>query len=131
VDNVNKGTTQIGVINHYYWYRLKDEKGANGIHSALQHFAPHDDGYLLDVSGAGVLKSSQHQQAAQQLVAFLVAKQGQQVLASGDSWEYPIGSGVTSPKLSPLSSIQAKAFDLTQIGDGSKAVMLLQQAGLL
>ena len=27
VANVNKGVTQLGVINHYYWYRLQDEVG--------------------------------------------------------------------------------------------------------
>jgi iron(III) transport system substrate-binding protein len=129
VANVNKGTTEIGVINHYYWYRLRDELGTSGMHSALALFAPHDDGYLLDVSGVAVMKSSKHQQAAQQLAAFLVSKVGQQVLASGDSWEYPIGSGVTNPKLPPMSGLQPKQFDLTQIGDGAHAVTLLQQAG--
>jgi iron(III) transport system substrate-binding protein len=131
VDNVNKGITQIGVINHYYWYRLKDEKGASGMHSAMAYFAPKDDGYLLDVSGAGVMKSSKHQQAAQALVKFLVSNAGEKVLASGDAWEFPIGSGVTNPTLPPLSSLQAKPFDLGQIGDGTKAVTILQQAGLL
>jgi iron(III) transport system substrate-binding protein len=131
VANVNKGTTQLGVINHYYWYRLKDEDGAGGTHSALQYFAAHDDGYLLDISGAGVLKSSKHPQAAQALVSFLASSAGQQVLVSSDSWEYPIGSGVTNPNLPPFSGLQPKAFDLTQIGDGSKATVLLQQAGLL
>ena len=77
VANVNKGTTEIGVINHYYWYRLKAEVGQSGIHSALAEFAPGDDGYLLDVSGAGVLKSSQHQAAAQAFVAFLVSAAGE------------------------------------------------------
>jgi iron(III) transport system substrate-binding protein len=131
VANVNKGTTELGVINHYYWYRLRDEDGVSGVHSALQYFAPHDDGYLLDISGAGVLKSSKHQQAAQALVSFLVSKQGQQVLAGGDSWEYPIGSGVSNPNLPPLADLQPKQFSLAQIGDGSHAVSLLQQAGLL
>jgi iron(III) transport system substrate-binding protein len=131
VANVNKGSTQLGVINHYYWYRLRDEDGVSGIHSALATFAAHDDGYLLDVSGAGVLKSSKHRAAAQQLVAFLVSNQGQTVLASGDSWEYPIRSGVTNPNLPPFAGLQPKAFDLTQIGDGTQAVTLLQQAGLL
>lgn len=131
VDNVNKGITQIGVINHYYWYRLKDEQGANGMHSALARFAPGDDGYLLDVSGAAVLKSSKHQAAAQALVKFLVSNAGEKVLAGSDSWEYPIGSGVTNPGLPPLSDDKPKRFDLNQIGDGNRAVMLLQQAGLL
>lgn len=130
VDNVNKGITQIGVINHYYWYRLKDEDGASGTHSAIARFAPGDDGYLLDVSGAGVLKSSKHQAAAQAFVKFLVSKAGEQVLTSSDSWEYPIGSGVTNPALPPLSQDKPKQFSLDEIGDGNKAVTLLQQAGL-
>jgi iron(III) transport system substrate-binding protein len=132
VANVNKGTTEIGVINHYYWYRLRAEDGTSGTHSALANFAPGDDGYLLDVSGAAVLKSSKHQAAAQALVAFLVSAAGQTVLASGDSFEYPVGSNVAAnPKLPPFSGLQPKSFDLAQIGDGSMAVKLLQQAGLL
>jgi iron(III) transport system substrate-binding protein len=131
VANVNKGTTQIGLINHYYWYRLRDEVGQSGLHSALATFAPGDDGYLLDVSGAAVMKSSQHQAAARALVAFLVSKSGQQVLARSDSWEYPVGSGVTNPALPPLSGFKPRSFNLSQIGDGTRAVTLLQQAGLL
>jgi iron(III) transport system substrate-binding protein len=131
VANVNKGTTEIGVINHYYWYRLRDELGQSGIHSALATFAPGDDGYLLDVSGAAVLKSSQHQAAAEAFVAFLDSAAGQQVLSQSDSWEYPIASGASNPALPPLSSYHPRQFSLTQIGDGSHALTLLQQAGLL
>jgi iron(III) transport system substrate-binding protein len=131
VANVNKGTTEIGMINHYYWYRLRAELGQSGIHSALAAFAPGDDGYLLDVSGAGVLKSSQHQAAAQAFVAFLVSAAGQRVLVQSDSWEYPIGSDATNPMLPPLSGFHPKQFSLTQIGDGNKALGLLQQAGVL
>jgi len=131
VANVNKGVTQLGVINHYYWYRLRDEVGQAGLHSALARFAPGDAGYLLDVSGAAVLKSSQHQQAAEALVKFLVSRPGQQVLTRSDSWEYPIGDGVTNPALPPLAQAKPKNFSLTRIGDGSKAISLLQQAGLL
>jgi iron(III) transport system substrate-binding protein len=131
VANVNKGVTALGVINHYYWYRLRNEVGRSGLHSALATFAPGDDGYLLDVSGAAVLKSSKHQAAAQALVAFMVSAAGEKVLAASDSWEYPVGSGVTNPALPPLSSFHPRSFDLNQIGDGAKAVTLLQQAGLL
>ena len=131
VANVNKGVTELGVINHYYWYRLRDEVGQKGLHSALAYFAGGDDGYLLDVSGAGVLKSSTHQAAAQAFVAFLVSQAGEQVLTKSDSWEYPVGSGVTNPTLPPLDSLHPRQFDLSQIGDGTKAVTLLQQAGLL
>jgi iron(III) transport system substrate-binding protein len=131
VANVNKGTTELGIINHYYWYRLRDDVGQSGLHSSLATFAPSDDGYLLDVSGAAVLKSSQHQAAAQALVAFLVSAAGEHVLAGSDSWEYPVGSKVTNATLPPLSGFKPRSFSLAQIGDGSHAVDLLQQAGLL
>jgi iron(III) transport system substrate-binding protein len=131
VANVNKGVTELGVINHYYWYRLRAEVGTHGVHSALAPFASGDDGYLLDVAGAGVLKSSSHQKAAQALVDYIVSAAGEKVLVDSDSWEYPLGSGVTNPALPPFASFHPRAFDLSQIGDGTKAVMLLQQARLL
>jgi iron(III) transport system substrate-binding protein len=131
VANVNKGTTELGVINHYYWYRLRNEVGKSGLHSALGTFEAGDDGYLVNVSGAGVMESSRHQAAAQALVAFLVSAAGEKVLAASDSWEYPVGSGVTNGALPALSGFHPRSFDLSQIGDGRKAVTLLQQAGLL
>jgi iron(III) transport system substrate-binding protein len=132
VADINKGSIQLGVINHYYWYRLQNEIGKGTMHSALAYFAPRDDGYLLDVSGAGVMKSSKHQKAAQALLAFLVSRQGETVLAKSDSFEYPLGSKTPGDAaLPPFTDFQPKAFDLERIGDGKHAVDLLQEAGLL
>jgi iron(III) transport system substrate-binding protein len=132
VSNVNRGITQIGIINHYYWYRLRAENGASGMHSALASFAPGDAGYLLDVSGAGVLKSSAHQAEAQKLVAFLVSAAGQRVIAQSDSFEYPLRPGIAAnPQLPPLSSYSPTPLSLAALGDGRTAVSLLQEAGLL
>jgi iron(III) transport system substrate-binding protein len=130
--NVNKGVTQLGLVNSYYWLRLKQEVGAGGMHSALHYFAPGDDGYLKDVSGVAVLASSKHQAAAQALVAFMTSQAGETVLASGDSYEYPVGSMVAAnPALTPLATLSPKQFSLSQIGDGKAALMLLQTAGLV
>ena len=60
VDKVNRGQVALGVINQYYWYRLRSEVGSRNMHSAIAYFAPRDVGYVVDVSGAAVLKSSQH-----------------------------------------------------------------------
>ena len=60
---VNSGQVEIGLINHYYWYRLRAELGAGAMHSALRYFAAEDPGYVLNVSGAGILASSTHQAA--------------------------------------------------------------------
>ena len=79
-DEVNRGAVAFGVVNQYYWYRMKAELGASGVHSQIAHFDPHDPGYVLDVSGAATLKSCKHQADAQKFLAFLVTKQGQEVI---------------------------------------------------
>src|SRR3984885_10074835 len=75
-NDVNRGQVAFGVINEYYWYRLEAEVGKSGMHSQITHFAPDSPGYVIDVSGAAVLKSSKHQADAQKFLAFLVSRQG-------------------------------------------------------
>jgi iron(III) transport system substrate-binding protein len=135
-DEVNRGQVAFGVINQYYWYRLKAEIGASGMHSQLAYFAPHDPGYVIDVSGAGILKSSKHQAAAQKFLAFLVSKQGEEIIARAagneQSYEYPLGSHVlTSAPETPFSQLQPNPITIADLGDGSAALALLRQAGLL
>ncbi len=95
VAQVNNGESAVGLINHYYWFRLRDEVGKSGLHSALHYYAAGDPGDLLNVSGAAVLKSSSHQAAAQAFVAFLVSKEGQETIAHSHSYEYPLRPGVS------------------------------------
>jgi iron(III) transport system substrate-binding protein len=131
--DVNKGSATLGIINQYYWYRLRAEIGAGAMHSNIAHFAPHDPGYVLNVSGAAVLKSSHHQAAAQRFLAFLVSKQAQEIIGGHSlSYEYPIASGVTTaaPE-TPLSQLQPNSITIGELGTGSAAVSLLRRAGLL
>jgi iron(III) transport system substrate-binding protein len=131
-DQVNRGQAAIGVINQYYWYRERAEIGASKIHSAIAYFAQGDVGYVLDVSGAAVLKSSGNQTDAQKFLAFLVSKQGQEIIAHSDSFEYPIGSGVTTAQPeTPFGQLKPNPITIKALGDGSTALALLQQAQLL
>ena len=135
-DEVNRGQVAFGVINQYYWYRLQAEIGSSAMHSQITYFAPHDPGYVIDVSGAAVLKSSKHQAAAQKFLAFLISQQGQDIIAraSGNeqSYEYPLASGVTtSAPETPFAQLQPYPITIADLGNGSTAIALLQQAGLL
>ena len=131
-DEVNRGAAAFGVVNQYYWYRMQDELGASAMHSKIAYFAPKDPGYVLDVSGAGVLKSSKNQADAQKFVAFLVSKKGQQIIAQGISYEYPLDDGVTTdaPE-TPFAQLQPNPITIPELGDGSTAISLLGKAGLL
>jgi iron(III) transport system substrate-binding protein len=129
---VNHGQVAIGVINHYYWFRLRYEIGNAQMHSAFTYFSPHDPGYVVDVSGAAVLRSSHHQAAAQRFLAFLVSKAGEEIIARSHSYEYPLGSGViTAQPLRPFADLEPVALTIAQLGDGSSAVALLHEAQLL
>ncbi len=75
-DEVNRGAVAFGVVNQYYWYRMQAELGASNVHSKIAYFAPHDPGYVVNVSGAGILKSAKNQADAQKFLAFLVSKAG-------------------------------------------------------
>lgn len=129
---VNRGAVAYGVINQYYWYRMKAEIGSQNIHSQIAYFAPRDPGYVIDVSGAAILKSSSSQQTAQRFLAFLVGHEGQEIIAHSLSYEYPLAPGIDpSAPETPFGKLQPNAITITELGDGSEAITLLRQAGLL
>jgi iron(III) transport system substrate-binding protein len=138
-DEVNRGEVAFGVINQYYWYRLRAEDGAASMHSKITYFAPGDPGYVIDVSGAAILKSSEHQAQAQKFLAFLVSKQAQEIIATPGfgagqslSFEYPIASGVTTHAgEKPFSELDPYPISVAELGTGAEAIDLMRQAGLL
>jgi iron(III) transport system substrate-binding protein len=131
-DEVNRGAAAFGVVNQYYWYRLRAELGASNIHSQITYFTPRDPGYVLDVSGAGILKSSKNKADAQKFLAFLVSRTGQEVIAHSISFEYPLDDGVqTAAPETPFSQLQPNPITIADLGDGSTAIALLRKAGML
>jgi iron(III) transport system substrate-binding protein len=132
VAQVNNGESDIGPINHYYWYRLRAELGQNGMHSALHYYTAGDPGDLVDVSGAAVLKSSSHQAAAQEFLAFLVSRRGQETIVRSHSYEYPLRPGVrAAPGLRPFAELEPAPLTPAELGDGNQALALAQKLGLL
>jgi iron(III) transport system substrate-binding protein len=132
VAQVNNGESTVGPINHYYWYRLRQEQGTGGTHSALHYYDPGDPGDLVNISGAAVLRSSKDQTDAQKLLAFLVSNAGQQTIAHSQSWEYPLRPGVSpAAGLAPLSSFHATSLTPGELGNGSEALAMEQRLGLL
>jgi len=129
---VNAGQVAMGVINQYYWYRLRAEIGATATHSVITTFAPRDPGYVIDVSGAGVLATSRHKTDALRFVRFLTTKPAQEIIARSDSFEYPVDSGVvTAAPETPFARLRPDPISLLELGDGAAAVALLQEVQLL
>jgi iron(III) transport system substrate-binding protein len=127
---VNRGNVAVGVINQYYWYRLRLELGAKGMHSALYFFPKGDVGSLVNISGAAVLASSKHVSAAEKFVAFLDSAQAQRLIASGDDFEYPVRPGVApSSQLTPFDRVPHTSLSVVKLGNDRQAAQLIEDAG--
>jgi iron(III) transport system substrate-binding protein len=132
VGDVSKGDADMGLINHYYYFRIRSEMGKANFHAKLAWFAPGDPGFVEDISAAGALKSAPHPAAAQKFLAFLVSKGGQNVLAHSKSFEYPLASDVApNSELPKVSTLKPNAITPAQIGTGIAARNLLRQVGLI
>ncbi|MDQ1447269.1 MAG: iron(III) transport system substrate-binding protein [Actinomycetota bacterium] len=131
-DAINRGQVELGLVNHYSWFRERAKVGPSHMRSAIAFLRPHDSGYLLDISGAAVVRSSHAPAAAQKLVAFLVSRAGAKIIAGGESYEYPLGSNVKAAKgLPAFNALQPIPLFFNDLGNGTQAVELLQQAALL
>jgi iron(III) transport system substrate-binding protein len=128
---VNAGEVDGGIIYHYYWFRDQAKTKEGSGNTALHYFKNQDPGAFVSISGGGVLKSSKKPQQAQQFLKFVTGKAGQEVLEKGDSFEYPVASGVpANPALPPLDTLQAPAVDPSTL-DAQKVSDLMTKAGLL
>jgi iron(III) transport system substrate-binding protein len=128
---VNKGQQAVGIINQYYWYRLRQELGTAATHSKVYYFPNRNVGGIQNISGAAVLASSSHKAAAEKFVSFLVSARAETILAAGDTYEYPTRPGIVpNPQLAPLSQVNPAVLSVISLGNDLPAAALLQQAGL-
>lgn len=128
---VNAGQSAMGVIYHYYWYRDQALNKAGSGNTKLHYFKNEDPGAFVSLSGGAVLKSSRKQKEAQEFLAFITSKQGQEALSTTASKEYAVGQGVASdPALPPLESLEAPTLDPFTL-NGPEVIKLMTAAGLL
>lgn len=129
---VEKGAAAFGIINNYYFYRLREQVGAAHMHSKLHHFRAGDTGNLINISGAAVLKYAPHPELAQRFLAFLVSKKAQTLLGKSTvDFEYPLRRSVAAnPQLEPFDQLRPPKISVSELGTNHESLQLLQEAGL-
>ncbi len=127
----NAGEVDGALIYHYYYFSDQAKTGENSGNVASHYFRNGDPGAFVSVSGAGVLASSKNAAQAQAFVKWVAGKGGQDILRTGDSYEYAVGNGAAShPKLEPLSALQGPKVDPSKLNN-KKVTDLMTAAGLL
>jgi iron(III) transport system substrate-binding protein len=130
VEAIDKGEISIGLVNHYYTWEVSEALGRD-INVKNGFFAPGDLGNLINVSGAGILKTSAKQKAAQDLINYLTSAAAQEKFVS-DTHEYSLIQGAKAPTdLPALDAIGAPAIDLKTLSNIKATQDLLIQVGLL
>ncbi|MEO6503962.1 MAG: iron ABC transporter substrate-binding protein [Jatrophihabitantaceae bacterium] len=128
---VNAGQIDGGVIYHYYWASDQSKTKENSKNTKLHYFGDQDPGAFVSLSGGGVLKSSENAEDAQKFLKFVTGKSGQQVLQTGASFEYPVGSEVAAnAALKPLTELDEPDIDEAKL-NGPQVIEMMTKAGLL
>jgi iron(III) transport system substrate-binding protein len=131
MEGVDSGQVTLGLTNHYYWYGLADERGAENLAVQIHYFAPGDPGALVNIAGAGVLATTDRPEQAEQFVAALLSPESQAYFADETS-EYPVVDGVeTQDDLPPLDEIGTADIELAELASLEQTQALLQELGFI
>ena len=130
VEAIDKGEIDLGLVNHYYTWEVSEALGRK-IQVENGFFEPGDLGNLVNVSGAGILATSEKFGAAAELIDFLTSK-STQISFVENTHEYSLISGIESPEgLPALKEIGSPKVDLTELENVQRTQDLLTQVGLL
>jgi iron(III) transport system substrate-binding protein len=132
VEALATGEIELGLVNHYYLYLVKEEQPGAPI---ANHFlAQGDPGALVSVAGAGVLASSGNKDEAEQFVEFLLSAEGQRFYTDrAEEAEYPLVAGIPAKTgLPPLDTLDGPDVDLSTFGAELESTLeLLRETGYL
>jgi iron(III) transport system substrate-binding protein len=131
VEALAAGEIELGLVNHYYLYLLKEEQPDAPV--ANRYLAAGDPGGLVNVAGIGILASSDNTVTAERFVEFLLSDEGQRFYSErAEEAEYPLVGGIAPREgLPPLDSLRGPDVALGELGpELESTLVLLNEVGL-
>ena len=132
VEAVASGEIELGLVNHYYLYLVKEEQPDAPIEN--KYLPGEDPGALVSVAGAGILDGAEHADAAERFVEFLLADEQQRFYTEeAEEAEIPLVEGIEPregvPTLDELSG-RGPDVDLSAFGEQlERTLELLNETG--
>ena len=124
---VEDGVVDAGLINHYYWFELENEKGVGNMNSELVWFEDQDAGNLINVAGVAVLSKNA---SANVFVKWLLGDTAQNYFVERTR-EYSLTGVPDVAGVKPFGDIKAPNIDLSDLDSLSETLKLIQKARLL
>lgn len=131
VEAVANGEILAGLCNHYYLFRFLAEQGES-YPARNYHFPDGGADALVNVAGAGILKTAKNPATALEFVNYLLSEEAQGYFAS-ETNEYPLTDAdvALNPLLVPLADLKTPELDLSDLSDLQGTLTLLQETGVL
>ena len=127
---VADGEVELALSNHYYLFRFLVQQGDDFPARTVSPTAG-GAGSLINISGGGVVDTTDNQSAAERFLAFLLSPEIQARFA-GETFEYPLVSGIpTAPRVAPMSSLNPPDLPLGDIADLRGTLDLLREVGAI
>jgi iron(III) transport system substrate-binding protein len=130
VEAAASGEIEVGLVNHYYLYLVKEEQPDAPI---ANHYLRGDDpGALVSVAGAAILESADNADAARRFVEFLLSDESQRFYVDeAEEAEYPLVAGIDAKEgLPPLDELQGPQIALDDLGPQlERTLELLNEVG--
>lgn len=127
----NDGVLDAGLINHYYWYAQAAEVGADNMRAQLKFLEAGDPGSIVNVTGAGVLRTAEGDADSLAFIEYLLSEVGQTYFVE-QTFEYPLVPGIDAPEgLPSIDSLLNPELDLSDLDDLSTTQELLARVGLI
>jgi iron(III) transport system substrate-binding protein len=130
VEAVAAGEIDAGFVNHYYVGLLKEEQPDAPV---ANHFLrAGDPGALVNVAGVGVVDGTDDEEAARELVDFLLSDEGQRFYPEeAEEAEYPLVDGIAGPEgLPALDELHGPNIALGDLGpELERTLELLNELG--
>jgi iron(III) transport system substrate-binding protein len=122
---VANGQCGVGLVNSYYVARmLAGSSGAADKTLAAQLKVVFPDPAHVNITGAGVVKTSKNPDAALKLIEFLASPSGGRGYAEANN-EYPLKGYGSNPILKSFGSFKADSVSAEQMGAKNKAAVQL------
>lgn len=130
LEDVDAGTLEMGLINHYYYYELIEEVGADNVSAELYWFGAGDPGALVNVAGVGVLDRAAEDPEVARFVDYLLSEDAQRYFAE-ETMEYPLIGGIELHEgLPAIEDLDPPQIDLDDLDDLETTVRMITDAGL-
>lgn len=131
---VAAGECDVAVVNHYYYARLvkSEDEADREAASKVDIVFPNQDGRgaHANISGAGVVASAPHKEAAVQFLEYLTTDEAQAYFAEGNN-EYPMVEGVEpDPVLAEWGEFKVDDVNAATYGENNaQAVKIMDRVG--